>query len=125
MYAAHSFGLRRPDHDERIPLFIQASPYDALIQLLNSSDEFIRLKSASLLAIFLSQDPDAPKSSICSLYNGLNKLLKLSAPEDDWDLEVHGIVIQAYATVFRKQQGRHELWRREKESSSDPKVFEG
>lgn len=115
----------RTDHDERIPLFIQAGPYDALIQLLNSSDEFIRLKSASLLAVFLSQDSSAPQSSISSLYNGLNKLLKLSSAEDDWDLEVHGIVIQAFATVFRKEQGRKELWRREKGSSSDPKIFEG
>jgi len=124
-YVLYLVGDMIADHEERISLFIQAQPYKALTNLLNSSDDYIRLKAAALLSIFLSSDPSPPSSSISSLYNGLIKLLKLSSPEEDWDLEVHGVVLQGFAAVFRKPQGRSEVWKREQAevSASEPKVI--
>lgn len=86
------------DHDERIPLFLAQpdTPYPALLKwvlptilrsptdgsdyrLLDSQDDFVRLKSAVITSTFLSTDPKAPEAAITKVLFHLTSLLRESS----------------------------------------------
>ena len=108
----------------RIGLFtdqVGSDCFDALLKLLNdSNDEFIRLKSATLLSIFIASSPASIESTDSSLlkglFSGLAKIMDVGKAEEDWDLDNQAVAIQCLGAVFRHSVTRQTAWRLEKES---------
>ncbi|GAA6024941.1 hypothetical protein JCM10207_001439 [Rhodosporidiobolus poonsookiae] len=112
------------DRDERIPLFFAASsdsPYPPLLKLLDSQDDFVRLKSSVVASILLSSDPSPPSDVVLKLLSHLGALIRSPNEPDAQDVGV-----QCLESVLRVHRAREAAWAPEGEEAQakGPKLVE-
>ncbi|GAA5950009.1 hypothetical protein JCM3765_004163 [Sporobolomyces pararoseus] len=111
------------DREDRIPLFLSSSsdsPYPPLLKLLDSQDDFVRLKAAVIASVLLSYDKSPEDEVVQKLLSHLSHLIRLPNEPEGQDVGV-----QCLESVLRVQKARTAAWDTEKEDSKVPKVIEG
>ncbi|GAA5825560.1 hypothetical protein JCM5353_002340 [Sporobolomyces roseus] len=111
------------DREDRIPLFLSESsdsPYPPLLKLLDSQDDFVRLKAAVIASVLLSYDKSPQDEVVTKLLSHLSHLIRLPNEPEGQDVGV-----QCLESVLRVQKARTVAWDTEKEDSKVPKVVEG
>lgn len=99
-------------HDERIKLLIDQRPYESLAKLLDSSEDFIRLESASILSVLAGADSDADMAIVEQLLSHLGRQL---TPSGDADTQL--VAAQCLAALLRRHDARTAAWTREQPKS--------
>lgn len=112
-------------------------------RLLDSSDEFVRLKSTVIASIFLSSDPSPTDEVVDKLLLHLSSLIRKSysilesrvMPIDltlvrklignDKETEGQDVGVQCLEGVLRLEKVRTAVWATESTTSEAPKVIEG
>jgi V-ATPase subunit H len=109
-------------------------------RLLDSQDDFIRLKSLAILATLVASDASVPESAVTSLLQSISRLLpkpvkssasstvstqaqpdslapapEASSSTSPIDTEARSVAVQALDAIFGKASIRIEAWRRERE----------
>lgn len=100
------------------PSVAQASPevrqqlYDNLVPLIsNSQDDFIRCKTAAILAgLLASGNAHPPIAPLKQTLGALLAMLHIQAPQEQWDVETQMIALQAMAQLFKKAEARQWVW---------------
>ncbi|GAA5929733.1 H(+)-transporting V1 sector ATPase subunit H [Sporobolomyces koalae] len=111
------------DREDRIPLFLSESsdsPYPPLLKLLDSQDDFVRLKAAVIASVLLSYDKSPQDDVVNKLLSHLSHLIRLPNEPEGQDIGV-----QCLESVLRVQKARTAAWETEREGSKAPKVAEG
>ncbi|GAA5913427.1 H(+)-transporting V1 sector ATPase subunit H [Sporobolomyces salmoneus] len=111
------------DREDRIPLFLSPSsdsPYPLLLKLLDSQDDFVRLKAAVIASVLLSYDKDPQDEVVTKLLTHLSHLIRLPNEPESQDVGV-----QCLESVLRVQKARTVAWETENGDSKVPKVIEG
>ncbi|GAA6010502.1 hypothetical protein JCM11491_006969 [Sporobolomyces phaffii] len=111
------------DREDRIPLFLSDnsdSPYPPLLKLLDSQDDFVRLKAAVIASVLLSVDKSPEDDVVSKLLSHLSHLIRLPNEPEGQDVGV-----QCLESVLRVQKARTLAWATEDEDSKVPKVVEG
>ncbi|KAH9483833.1 V-type proton ATPase subunit H [Psilocybe cubensis] len=100
------------DHDERIPLFLKASqidpdlPYAPLLRALEAQDEFVQLKTAQILTVFLSAEPaPLPTQYLQPFLTILSSFIQ--GPSSN----KRDTSVQCLETLLSRQACRQEVWR--------------
>ncbi|GAA5861771.1 hypothetical protein JCM1840_005261 [Sporobolomyces johnsonii] len=110
------------DREDRIPLFFSnpESPYPPLLKLLDSQDDFVRLKSSVIASILISYDPQPADDVVLKLLSHLSNLIR--SPNEP---EGQDVGVQCLESVLRVQKARTAAWATEDDESKAPKVVEG
>ncbi|KWU42070.1 ATPase, V1 complex, subunit H [Rhodotorula sp. JG-1b] len=124
------------DRDERILLLLSQSdsPYPPLLKTLESSDNFVRLKSAAIISTVLPYDRSPPNEVVEKVLSILSSMIR--SPNEP---EAQDVGVQALESVLRVAKARELAWQAEQdgEQSEDgksagaaaatkpPKVVEG
>ncbi|TDL27231.1 ATPase, V1 complex, subunit H [Rickenella mellea] len=99
------------DHDERIPLFTTAStqdpelPYVPLLRALESSDEFLQLKSSQILTVLLSSEPSPLQSQQLQPFLVVLSNLIQSASSNKRD-----VAVQCLEALLPRAECRRAVW---------------
>ncbi|GAA6030577.1 hypothetical protein JCM8097_006217 [Rhodosporidiobolus ruineniae] len=114
------------DREDRIPLFFAApdSPYPPLLKLLDSPDDFVRLKSSVVVSALLSSDPEANSPThddvVRKVLSHLAGLIRSPNEPDAQD-----VAVQCLESVLRVAKAREVAWSTESGEGKGPKVVEG
>ncbi|GAA5916473.1 hypothetical protein JCM6882_006470 [Rhodosporidiobolus microsporus] len=112
------------DRDERIPLFYSntESPYPPLLKLLDSQDDFVRLKSSVVASVLLSNGPHPQDDVVQKLLFHLGNLIR--SPNEP---EAQDVGVQCLESVLRVAKARTAAWSTEEinGAAKAPKVIEG
>ncbi|KAL8280153.1 hypothetical protein RQP46_007483 [Phenoliferia psychrophenolica] len=110
------------DHDERISLFLALpdSPYTPLLKLLDSQDDFVRLKSSVITSTFLASDPKPSDQVVSKLLFHLSGLIRNTN-----DVEGQDVGVQCLEAILAVHKVRTAVWAAEDDGSDAPKVTEG
>ncbi|TFK87372.1 ATPase V1 complex subunit H [Polyporus arcularius HHB13444] len=99
------------DHEERIPLFTNASqtdpelPYGPLLRILDSQDDFVQLKAAQILTVLLSSEKSPLQSQ--QLQPFLNTLAQFVA---NTSLNKRDVAVQCLEAVLPRPECRRAVW---------------
>ncbi|KAK4698448.1 V-type H+-transporting ATPase subunit H, partial [Phenoliferia sp. Uapishka_3] len=110
------------DHDERISLFLALpdSPYTPLLKLLDSQDDFVRLKSTVLTSTFLASDSKPSDQVVSKLLFHLSGLIRNNS-----DPEGQDVGVQCLEGILAVEKVRKAVWAAEDKESDAPKITEG
>ncbi|GAA5963528.1 hypothetical protein JCM8115_003399 [Rhodotorula mucilaginosa] len=123
------------DRDERILLLLSQSdsPYPPLLKTLESSDDFVRLKSAAIISTILPYDRSPPTDVVEKVLDILSNMIR--SPNEP---EAQDVGVQALESVLRVAKARELAWEAEQEEGQQsengksagaaamkPKVVEG
>ncbi|GAA5856624.1 hypothetical protein JCM9279_006010 [Rhodotorula babjevae] len=112
------------DREERISLLISGSdsPYPPLLKLLDSQDDFVRLKASAITSTILSYDRSPTDAVIAKLLQHLSNLVR--QPNDP---EGQDVAVQCLESVLRVSRARTMCWgpTEGKDAVAAPKVIEG
>ncbi|GAA5831556.1 hypothetical protein JCM11251_000747 [Rhodosporidiobolus azoricus] len=112
------------DREDRIPLFFSSleSPYPPLLKLLDSQDEFVRLKASVVASVLLSYDPNPQDDVVQKLLFHLGNLIR--SPNEP---EAQDVGVQCLESVLRVSKARTAAWGTEdiNGAAKAPKVIEG
>ncbi|GAA5852102.1 hypothetical protein JCM8547_000157 [Rhodosporidiobolus lusitaniae] len=108
------------DRDDRIPLFISnpESPYPSLLKLLDSQDDFVRLKSSVVASVLLSNDPQPADEVVSKLLFHLGNLIRSPNEPDAQD-----VAVQCLESVLRVAKARSIAWSTESQEGGAGKVL--
>ncbi|KAK7466870.1 H(+)-transporting V1 sector ATPase subunit H [Stygiomarasmius scandens] len=99
------------DHDERIPLFTRASendpelPYGPLLKALDMQDEFMQLKSAQILTVFLCSERRPLQPHQLQVF-----LTTLSAMVQSTSPHKHDVGVQCLEALLARRECRQAVW---------------
>ncbi|TNY18749.1 ATPase, V1 complex, subunit H [Rhodotorula diobovata] len=112
------------DREERITLLINQpdSPYPPLLKLLDSQDDFVRLKASAIASTILSYDRSPADNVIAKLLQHLSSLVQQPNEPEGQD-----VAVQCLESVLRVSRARSMCWgpSEGKEAVPAPKVIEG
>ncbi|GAA5878660.1 hypothetical protein JCM3774_000442 [Rhodotorula dairenensis] len=116
------------DRDERILILLSQSdsPYPTLLKTLESSDDFVRLKSAAIVSTILPYDSAPPTDVVEKVLHVLSHMIR--SPNEP---EAQDVGVQALESVLRVSTARELAWKAEQaeqgeaKSAPAPKVVEG
>ncbi|GJN94616.1 hypothetical protein Rhopal_007699-T1 [Rhodotorula paludigena] len=110
------------DRDERISLFFRQpdSPYPPLLKLLDSQDDFVRLKASAIASTILSYDRQPADQVVAKLLQHLSHLIR--SPNEP---EAQDVGTQCLESVLRVARARSMCWAPEGQEAKAPKVIEG
>ncbi|GBE82511.1 ATPase V1 complex subunit H [Sparassis latifolia] len=99
------------DHEERIPLFTKAKqsdpelPYGPLLQILESQDSFVQLKSTQILTVLLSSEssPLSPQQ-LSPFLNALASFVSSDSPHK------RDIAVQCLEAILPRTECRKAVW---------------
>ncbi|THH15592.1 hypothetical protein EW146_g4899 [Bondarzewia mesenterica] len=99
------------DHDERIPLFTKAAesdpelPYDPLLRAIQSEDEFVQLKAAQILTVWLSSEPTPlPHHQLQPLLVSLSSFVQSTSPDK------RDVAVQCLGAILPRPEVRKAVW---------------
>ncbi|KAI0340669.1 ATPase V1 complex subunit H [Trametopsis cervina] len=103
------------DHEERIALFTRASesdpelPYGPLLRLLQSTDEFVQLKTLQILTVLLSAEPGTKQQQyVPAFLNTLSTFIMHPLPDK------RDIAVLCLEAVLPRQEYRKAVWNNSK-----------
>ncbi|BGP44113.1 H(+)-transporting V1 sector ATPase subunit H [Rhodotorula kratochvilovae] len=112
------------DREERISLFLTQpdSPYPPLLKLLDSQDDFVRLKASAIASTILSYDSSPADAVIAKLLQHLSHLIRQPNEPEGQD-----VAVQCLESVLRVSRARSMCWGpgEGKEAAAAPMVIEG
>ncbi|THV08044.1 ATPase, V1 complex, subunit H [Dendrothele bispora CBS 962.96] len=99
------------DHDERIPLFTRAAendpelPYGPLLKALDMQDEFMQLKAAQILTVFLcSESKPLQPQQLQVFLSTLSTMVQSSSPHK------HDVGVQCLEALLARPECRQAVW---------------
>ncbi|KAF5372925.1 hypothetical protein D9758_001740 [Tetrapyrgos nigripes] len=99
------------DHDERIPLFTRAVendpelPYGPLLKALDMQDEFMQLKAAQILTVFLCSEPrPLQPQQLQPFLNTLSSMVQSSSAAK------HDVGVQCLEALLARPECRQAVW---------------
>ncbi|GAA5988701.1 hypothetical protein JCM10908_003681 [Rhodotorula pacifica] len=104
------------DRDERIVLLLSQpdSPYPPLLKTLESSDDFVKLKSAAIVSTILPYDSSPPVDVVEKVLNVLSTMIR--SPNEP---EAQDVGVQALESVLRVSTARELAWKAEHAGSTE------
>jgi len=99
------------DHEERIALFTRASindpdlPYEPLLRILETQDDFVPLKASQILTVLLSAEPGPLQQwQLQPLLNYLSMWVQGTAPNK------RDVAVQCLETILPRHEVRQAVW---------------
>lgn len=102
-----TLGLDSEDRAKQLAKESQAIP--TLLKLSNDPDDFLRLKSLSVLTPALAAQPET--AALNAAFASIARLLRPQEDEQDWDSQM--IALQSAAALFKSSLARNLAWENE------------
>ena len=121
--------------DGRIKLILKQSPYEALLKLLDTSDDFIKLEATAVLCTLVGADQEVAADVVDRLLTHIARLFGGSGVDSSAastssgqsgsgstaDPDTQLVAAQSLAALFRRSDARQAAWKRDAAAKSDSK----